>query len=132
MVGTPAREADERGHYSSEGVDVEENIWGIVFPEPSESKAGELRRHRRISMRVPVLIRDYSGEVEVTETLDLARGGFSFASETGYQVGETLSVACPYDSGGQNIQLPARIVRWRSIGGGKRTVYGVRYESQAA
>lgn len=119
-------------HYCLECANAGEKVWGTVFPTPAERKASELRRHQRISLRLPVLIRDFMGDVERAETENVSKGGFSFSTETNYQVGEKVSVACPYSETSPNIEVPARIIRWISIEGTKRNIYGVRYEPQGS
>jgi hypothetical protein len=91
----------------------------------------EQRRHRRISLQLPVLIRDYYGGVEITKSENISKGGFCFVSEKNYHVGGGVMVVCPYNPSSQNIEVRAKIVRQREIEGTKRKVYGVRYEPQS-
>jgi hypothetical protein len=108
---------------------------GEVKPAPRElrapaGKGAEQRRHRRLSLQLPVLIRDYYGGIEITKSENISKGGFCFVSEKDYPVGGGVLVVCPYNPTSQNIDVRAKIVRQRSIEGSKRKVYGVRYEPQ--
>ena len=86
------------------------------------------RRHRRVALQLPVRLRDYQGEVEITKTDNVSKGGFCFVSEKTYLVGAGLMVACPYSPTGQNPEVHAHIVRQRVIEGTNRKIYGVRYD----
>jgi len=95
------------------------------------TKGAEQRRHRRVSLQLPVLIRDYYGGVEITKSENISKGGFCFVSEKNYHVGGGLLVVCPYNPSGQNIEMRAKVVRQQEIEGSKRKIYGVRYEPQS-
>ena len=88
----------------------------------------EQRRHRRVSLQMPIRIRDFYGGSEIARTENVSKGGFCFVSETHYHIGATLLVICPYDPAGPSIEIRARIVRQREVEGTRRKVYGVRYE----
>lgn len=90
----------------------------------------EHRRHRRVALQLPVLVRDYYGGKEISKSENVSKGGFCFTSEKDYQVGEGLIVACPYSSTSQSIEVNAKIVRRTPMEGSKRKIYGVRYDSQ--
>jgi hypothetical protein len=91
----------------------------------------DLRRHRRVALQLPVLIRDYSGAFEITKSENVSKGGFCFASEKNFLIGEGIMVACPYSgASNQNLEVGAKIVRRQNIGGSKRKIYGVRYGQQ--
>jgi hypothetical protein len=110
---------------------------GVVKPAPRElpspaSRGAEQRRHRRLSLQLPVLIRDYYGGIEITKSENISKGGFCFVSEKDYPVGGGVLVVCPYNPAAQNIEVRAKIVRQRTIEGSKRKVYGVRYEPQSS
>lgn len=90
------------------------------------------RQHRRISLQLPILVRDYYGGAEITKSENISKGGFCFASEKTYQLGEAVMVICPYDPAAQNIEVRSKIVRRRQIEGINRKIYGVRYEPKLA
>jgi hypothetical protein len=95
----------------------------------ASTRGAENRRHRRSSLQLPVLIRDYYGGSEITRTENVSKGGFCFVSEKNHPAGEILLVVCPYDpSTTDHIEVRVRVVRSRPVEGSVRTVYGVRYE----
>jgi hypothetical protein len=100
--------------------------------EPPAAKGAEQRRHHRVSLQLPVLIRDYYGGVEITKSENISKGGFCFVSEKNYHLGDGVLVVCPYNPSSQNIEMRAKIVRLRAVEGTNRKVYGVRYDSQSA
>jgi hypothetical protein len=92
----------------------------------------EQRKHRRVSLQLPVLVRDYYGGVEVTKTENVSKGGFCFVSEKDYHIGVGILVMCPYNPSAQNIEVRARVVRQRLVEGTNRKVYGIRYDTPPA
>lgn len=97
----------------------------------ASAEAAERRRHRRVCIQLPVLVRDYYGGVEITKSENVSKGGFCFASEKNYFMGQGIIVVCPYDSAAsQNIELRARVVRRHVIEGIQRKLYGVRNSPQ--
>lgn len=97
---------------------------------PAASKGADLRRHRRVALQLPVLIRDYSGKFELTKSENVSKGGFCFASEKDFHVGEGVMVACPYSGSDQSLEVSAKIVRRQSLEGANRKIYGVRYNEK--
>jgi len=96
-------------------------------PELTAEQILMARRHRRVSLSLPALIRRYTGGVEITHTDDVSKGGFAFTSEKDYYVGEGLMVACPYSGTDRNIEVQAQIVRRQLIQGTANKQYGVQY-----
>jgi len=92
------------------------------------------RRHRRVALQLPILIRDYYGGVEITKSENVSKGGFAFASEKNYHLGAGVMVVSPYNpaSSTQNIEIHARIVRRHEMEGTNRKIYGVRYDPPKA
>ena len=110
--------------------------WGYAKTDqeaPSESAAGEppqdlhFRRHRRVSLQLPLKIQKYSGEVEITKCEDISKGGLCFISQKHYHTGEGILVACPYNPSGQNIDVEAQIVRQEEIEDTNQKIYGVKF-----
>ena len=85
-----------------------------------------------MALQLPVLIHDYYGGTEVSRSENVSKGGFCFASEITYYVGQGIRAACPYQPGGENLEVPARFVRAHLIPGTQRTIYGVRYEPESS
>lgn len=89
------------------------------------------RQHRRICLQLPVMIRDYYGNVEITKTENVSKGGFCCASERDYLIGQGLLVICPYNKTGQNIEVRGLVVRRHEPKPSSRKLYGVRYDQKA-
>ena len=96
-------------------------------PVSTEAEGSDKRRYRRAALQLPVRVRDYQGQVEITKTDNVSKGGFCFVSEKSYLIGAGVMVACPYSPTGQSPELHASIVRVRRIEGSSRKIYGVRY-----
>jgi hypothetical protein len=96
----------------------------------AQARGDEHRRHRRVLLQLPVLVRNFEGENEITKTENASKSGFCFTSRKKYELGEGLIVACPYADKGKNLERPARIVRRLELEGLNRKVYGVRYEAR--
>lgn len=90
----------------------------------------DLRRHRRVALQLPVLVRDFSGEFEITKSENVSKGGFCFSSEKDFHVGEGIMVACPYSRTDQNLEVGAKITRRQIVEGSNRKIYGVRYSQK--
>jgi len=99
-----------------------------TMPSGGPAKGGaDLRRHRRVSLQLPVLIRDFSGKFEITKSENVSKGGFCFSSDREFHIGEGIMVACPYSGANQSLEVSAKIVRRQKIEGSDRKIYGVRY-----
>lgn len=98
--------------------------------QSTTARGADKRRHRRFSLQLPALIRDYYGGVEITKSENVSKGGFCFVSEKNYHVGQGIMAVCPYSTASHEIEVRARIVRRRAIEGTNRKIYGVRYEPQ--
>ena len=59
------------------------------------------RVHRRVAIQLPLLIRDFYGEFEISRTENVSKTGFCFLSKKTYYVGQGISAACPYDPAGE-------------------------------
>ena len=95
------------------------------------SKGADVRRHRRVALQLPVLVRDYSGKFELTKSENVSKGGFCFATEKDFHVGEGVMVACPYSGSDQSLEVSAKIVRRQNLEGTNRKFYGVRYNEKS-
>jgi len=115
--------------------------WGYATKHPEtqlgrESPANQppaqdlhFRKHRRVSLQVPMRIQKYCGEVQITKCEDISKGGLCFISTKHYYTGEGILVACRYNASGQNIEVEAQIVRLKEIEDTNRKIYGVRFVS---
>jgi PilZ domain-containing protein len=99
-----------------------------MLTEAGLGRSSDQRRHRRVSLQLPILVRDYYGGVEISKSENVSKSGFCFSSEKNYHVGAGIMVACPYNSAEQSFEVPARVVRRKEIAGTHGKVYGARYE----
>jgi hypothetical protein len=92
-------------------------------------QAGADRRGEpRLALQVPVLVRDFNGEAEITLTENASKGGFCFTSQKDYQLGEGVMARCPYSTKSPDPEIRARIVRRDTIEGAQYKIYGVHFE----
>ena len=114
--------------------------WGYAKKDPQtqpsrDSQAGEpsrdlhFRKHRHVPLQLPMKIRTYSGDVEITKCEDISKGGLCFISQKLYYSGEGVLVACPYNPSSHNIEVEAQIVRQEALEDTSRKVYGVKFGS---
>jgi len=85
----------------------------------------ERRKSDRKLGQLPVRIRDYYGETEVTQTENISPEGFCFVSPRKYLVGQGVVVICPFDGANEKPEVRARIVRTELGANGVRHIYGV-------
>ncbi len=102
-----------------------------ALPESPAGAGTKQRAHSRVSLKLPIRVRNYYGAVDFAKTENLSKGGFCFASEKDYEIGEGLQVICPYDPTGHNIEVRARVVRRYGGKAAGRHLYGARYEKEA-
>jgi len=111
------------------GYAVQEALEGFDAKAQPRSSTDSLsfRRYRRISLQLPVRIRCFSGNVEITKSENVSKSGICFVSDRLYYIGERVLVACPYREGTDNIEVEGEIVRQDQIPDTNRKVYGLRY-----
>jgi hypothetical protein len=124
---TPWGQAEQQ--VAMEGPPGEEDLFREARGGVTAAEANR-RQHRRVSLQLPILVRDYYGGAEITKTENISKGGFCFASEKTYQLGEAVMVICPYDPAAHSIEVRSKIVRKRQIEGINKKIYGVRYEAK--
>jgi len=85
------------------------------------------RLHRRLPLKLPVLIRNGSGVEEIAKTENVSKGGLAVVLGLMLDVGELVTVVCPYTAGGQNFEQKGEIRRRSVFYEGSRWLYGLRY-----
>lgn len=103
-----------------------------VFREILQLDQAESSRRAapRSLMRLPLRVRSWYGNEELTRSENVSRLGLAFTSEKVYEVGEALMLTCPYDPSSQNPETRGRVARRFEAGGPTRHLYGVRYERE--
>ena len=94
--------------------------------EPWEGKA-ERRAHKRVAVKLPVLVRNHAGEQEVSKSENISKGGLAVCLHLRLAVGEILTIACPYTEGDQNLQQKGEVRRRVSVTADRKWLYGLRY-----
>ena len=97
-----------------------------AVPDPAMRTEDE-RKETRVRLRMAVGIRDSQSQEEVTETLNISRGGFCFVSHKQYRVGSVIQAALPYASDQANIFCPGRITHAEAAPEEGLFSYGVSY-----
>jgi hypothetical protein len=100
-----------------------------VPPPPAEEPRGQIERraHRRVPLKLPVLVRTHQGEQELAKTENVSKGGLGVCLSLKLAVGEIVKVVCPYTEGGQDPEQRAEVRRRVTFFNGTRWVYGLRY-----
>jgi hypothetical protein len=87
----------------------------------------ERRAHRRLPLKLPVLVRTFKGDQELAKTENISKGGFAACLALKLAVGEVVKVVCPYTEGGHNLEQKAEVRRRVDFSAGTRWLYGFRY-----
>jgi len=96
--------------------------------QPGPDRAGiERRAHKRLPIKLPVLVRNHKGEQEISKTENVSKGGFAVCLGLMLAVGEIVRVVCPYTEGAQNLEQKAEVRRRAVFTPGERWLYGMRY-----
>ena len=99
-------------------------------PQPSEAAKmpkAERRASPRVPLRLPIRVRNADEVGELTKSENVSKGGIAFTADKAFEVEETIFVTCPYNPGGGNIEVQARVVRREKVAGTERYLYGVKY-----
>ena len=89
----------------------------------------EKRKRKRAPLRLKVMIIAQKGAQEISKTADVSPYGLSVALALDLELGEVVSVFCPYTEG-QNLEQKA-VVSWREpYSQGHERFYGLKYISR--
>jgi hypothetical protein len=89
----------------------------------------ERRLHRRIALKLPILVRSGQGQRELARTEDVSKGGFAVMLSMMLTVGGAVIAVCPYREDGQNIDQKVEVRRRVKLAAGEKWLYGFRYLS---
>jgi hypothetical protein len=121
-------------HYA----DVNRRVGEVRLPEaPAEPEAKSaalqpapwtgVRAHKRLALKLPILVRDQRGGSELSKTENISKGGLAVGLGLKLEVGDVLTVCCPYSEGGQNLEQKAEVRSRITFFAGERWIYGLRY-----
>jgi hypothetical protein len=85
------------------------------------------RAHKRLAMKLSILVRDQNGAQELSKTECLSKGGLAVSLALKLNVGDIVSVCCPYCEGGQNFEQKAEVRSRLTFFQGERWIYGLSY-----
>ena len=102
-----------------------------VAPAPAEVaptvSPAERRMSLRVSLRLPMRVRNAKDVIDLTKSENLSKGGVAFTSDKLFEIEELLKITCPYNPPGDNIEVEGRVVRRVEVAGTGRYLYGVMY-----
>jgi PilZ domain len=104
-------------------------VEGGAPSEPEERQ--ERRRVKRLTVKVPVLIRLGSGETSLSRTENLSKLGICFISEATLKEGDRFRISVPYTPGSHEIEVPARVIWQRPMEGINKPCFGVEIEQSS-
>jgi hypothetical protein len=97
-------------------------------PQAQKAQGGiERRAHKRLPLKLPVVVRTHNGEQEFAKTENISKGGLGVSLCLELAVGEVVRVVCPYSEGGQDLEQRAEVRRRVTFFAGTRWLYGMRY-----
>lgn len=117
--------------------------WGYAMQGSSEGKAAKAKRQDRepsagvekemddhpAFVQRPISIQTSAGQEDNAQTESLSKKGVSCSSEKAYEVNQEVTLKWANPSTGLQVQARGRILRRHDIGGSKRKIYNIRYES---
>ena len=95
---------------------------GAVAPPPrvaqsakaaAKEKTVDKRAAKRSRLKLRIFVRNQAGDQELSTTVDISKLGVAVTLFMKLDVGDTLTIICPYDPGSGGIEQTAE-VRWRS------------------
>ena len=89
----------------------------------------EERGERRAFVQRPISIRNSAGHVDKAQTESLSKREMSCSSEKAYEVNQEVTLEWANPSTGLRVQARGRVLYRHSIGGSRRKIYSIRYES---
>jgi hypothetical protein len=89
------------------------------------------REYKRLALKLPTLIRDQRDREEISKSENISKGGLAVSLGLVLEVGDIVTVCCPYTGGGQNCEQKAEVRNRRTFFAGERWIYGLRYITTA-
>lgn len=107
-------------------------VTGTTSPATPAQPFEERRELKRLLVRLPVLVRNPKGEIEITKSENLSQGNLAVALKMELAIGESVTVVCPYTSSGRNLERTAKIVRRENLARLGMVLYGLQYVAMGA
>jgi hypothetical protein len=104
-----------------------EAVAGPEAGQPEVKPAVGVREHKGLALKLPILVRNEKGEEEVTKTEIVSKGGVTVCLGIKLEVGDILTVYCPYSEGGLNFEQKAEVRNCSIFFEGERWLYELQY-----
>jgi len=104
-----------------------------ISPSSADSPSGapppgqDRREAKRLLMKVPVLVRNKKGELEIAKTENMSPGNLAVVLVMDLAVGDSVTIVCPYTLTGRNLERTAEVLRRETLTSQGRRLYGMRY-----
>ncbi|MGE5327177.1 MAG: PilZ domain-containing protein [Deltaproteobacteria bacterium] len=101
-----------------------------VAPKPREAEIKrftEKRKFKRMLLMMPIYVKNQKGEVEISKTDNISKGGCAVPLAMELQVGDIVSVECPHTSEIPDILQKAEVRYRAKFSFSDRRVYGLKY-----
>lgn len=99
---------------------------------PQAHRGDERRENKRLLLRLPILVRNQTGESESGRTENLSHADLAVALALDLAVGELVNVVCPLTMSGKNRERTAKVMRKDKFSAQDRKLYGLRYAVPSA
>jgi hypothetical protein len=108
--------------------EVSPSLPGAAGSGLTAREGGDLRRDKRLVVKLPLGVRLPDGREETGTTENISKSGLCFACSLEMQKGDMVQVRIGLDSPGEGRDVPARIVWRRPSGEEGRSLYGAKLE----
>jgi hypothetical protein len=109
--------------------EVSPSLHVAVASESTPQEGVDLRRDKRLVVKLPLGIRLSDGREEISTTENISKSGLCFACNLEIQKGDMVYVRIGLDSPGEGRDVPVRIVWRRPSDTEGRSFYGARLEA---
>jgi PilZ domain len=130
-IGVPSA-PQETASPAAKAVEIAETSLPVEAPSappPKWDQKSERRKFKRLTLKLPILVRNNKGETELERTENISKGGLGVGLTMQFAVGELVTLICPYSGAGLQIEQKAEVRRRASLYGGQKWFYGFRYIS---
>ena len=97
---------------------------GAAQAADAKTAPADRRRERRLTLKVPILVKSQKGETERTESSDVSKNGLSFAMALDVAQGEMIEVTVGYGVAAAPVARTAKVAWRRPEGTGARSLVG--------
>jgi len=115
-------------------VEAEETL--LAEPAMSSAPAAsggviEKRKHKRLTLKLPVRVRLADGREELVRTENLSKTGLCIISEASMKVGDTIRLIFGTAERAGGVEILGQVVRRQELAGTSRALFGVRLQERS-